>query len=205
MSKTKAFSLFLVRSNVTQWDESDRLVGGSDLPMCDSGRAGMEAQLDQLSDLKLDLVLCSPDESTTSAAQMLATAANARLKQIPDLGEVNLGLWEGLRESELAERYPTAFKQWLGDPSSVQVPGGESLHDAELRILDALIRALEKTKSGHTRIGIVVRPMAWAIIRCWMRAVPLGHLWTAIKEGPCLEWHEVDREQLSLASVRAES
>jgi broad specificity phosphatase PhoE len=155
-------------------------------------------------DLSLDVVLCSPDESSQQVAQVLASAAGAKVRVVASLSDVDMGLWKGLRTSELAERYPTVYKQWLGDPTGVQVPGGESLAFAEQRILEGLIRALEKTKSGHPRVGVVLRPMAWAIVRCWLRALPLRQVGQVAGEEPCWAWHEVERERLDLALSRAE-
>ncbi|RMH13136.1 MAG: histidine phosphatase family protein [Planctomycetota bacterium] len=200
MAKARDLTLLLVRSCFTEWDDSGRLVGASDLPMCENGRAALEQALDELGPFDLDVVLCSPDESSAAAARILAGAANARVRELAGLSEVSLGLWEGLRQSDLAERYPTVYGQWVADPSSVQVPGGESFAQAEQRIIEGLRRGLEKTKARDTRIGVVVRPMAWAMIRCRLTSTPTRRLWEVLRDAPLADWFEIERGQLQGAT-----
>lgn len=203
MPKTRTFSVFLVRSCATSWDEAGRLVGASDLPLCPQGRARFETELHSASEWELDAILAAPDESTVSVADMLGEATGGKVRQIPDLRDVELGLWNGLREQEVSDRYPTAYKQWINDPTSVQPPGAESLIDAESRILEALVRGLDKCKNGHTRIGVVVRPLAWAVIRCRIEGWPTARAWDALRTAPLVLRFEVDVGQLS-PLVRAE-
>lgn len=204
MAKARDFTVLLVRSCATEWDDSGRLVGSSDLPLCEAGRARIEQALDAVGPFKLDVVLSAPDEGSVQIAEMLASAANAKLKTLESLSETNLGLWEGLRENELADRFPTAFGQWQTDPSSVQVPGGESYEQARERIIDGLMRALEKAKAKNTRIGVVARPMAWALLRCWLGSMPTSRVWEALRDAPLLAWHDVELGQLLTAAGSAD-
>jgi probable phosphoglycerate mutase len=43
----------------------------------------------------------------------------------PDLREIFLGEWEGLRTDEIAARYPDAWARWVDEPDWDVVPGGE--------------------------------------------------------------------------------
>ncbi|KAA0215815.1 MAG: histidine phosphatase family protein [Leptolyngbya sp. PLA3] len=207
MAKARDFTVLLVRSCATEWDDCGRLVGSSDLPLCEAGRGRIEQALDAMGSNDLDVVLSSADESSVQIAELVAGSTNARVRVVESLSDVRLGLWEGLRANELAERYPTAFRQWQADPGSVQVPGGESFHAGRERIVDGLVRALEKVRSKDTRIGVVVRPMAWAVLRCWLGSMPSSRVWEVMREAPLLAWHEVDLEQLLSAagSTDAES
>ncbi|GAB4384242.1 MAG: hypothetical protein Kow0022_06240 [Phycisphaerales bacterium] len=200
MAKVRDFTVVLMRSCATEWDECGRLVGSSDLPVCDAGRVRVEQALDAAGPFNLDVVFCGPDEGSVQIGQMLAAATNARLRTLESLGEIHLGLWEGLRESQLADRFPTAFRQWQQDPSSVLVPGGESFVSARDRIVDGLMKAMERAKSKDTRIGVVVRPMAWGMLRCWLGAMPCGRFWEVLQDAPLLVRHEVDLGQLMSAA-----
>lgn len=207
MAKTRDFTVLLIRSCATEWDDCGRLVGSSDLPLCEAGRGRIEHALDAMAPSDLDLVLSSPDEGSVQIAELVAGSTNAKVRVVESLSDVRLGLWEGLRGDELAERYPTAFRQWQTDPGSVQVPGGESFVAARERIVDGLVRALEKARSKDTRIGVVVRPMAWAVLRCWLGSMPSSRVWEALRDAPLLAWHEVDLGHLLSAagSTDAES
>lgn len=207
MAKARDLTVLLVRSCATEWDDCGRLVGSSDLPLCEAGRGRLEQALDAMGPIDLELVLCSPDEGSVQIAELVAGSTNAKVRVVENLGDVRLGLWEGLRGNELAERYPTTFRHWQSDPGSVQVPGGESFHEARERIVDGLVRAIEKTRAKNTRIGVVVRPMAWAVLRCWLGSMPSNRVWEALRDAPLMAWHEVDLGQLlsPAGSTAAES
>lgn len=196
MAKAKDYSLLLFRSAPTVWDIDARLAGASDHPMCPEGRRLLDDAIDSLTDADLDVILCAPDESSVETADLLAAAAEVKVRKLKGLEEVGLGLWEGLRLEDIAERYPSAHKQWINNPSAVRVPGGESLAAAEHRILEALACGLEKTKAGRERIGVVVRPMAWGLIRCWLSETPIDRIWNVLKDAPMYGWYEVERERL---------
>jgi len=196
MAKASDFSLLLFRSAPTAWDLAGRLSGASDHPISPEGRTRLDEAIDRLGDLKLDLILSSGDESSLETAELLAAASGAKVRKCRGLEEVALGLWEGLRHEDVAERYPSAYKQWISNPSSVRIPGGESLPEAERRILEALAHGLDRVKAGHERVGIVVRPMAWGLLRCWLSATPIDRLWDTLKDAPLFGWYEVERERL---------
>jgi len=200
MAKAKDYSLLLFRSAPTVWDIDARLAGASDHPICPEGRRRLDEAIDGLNGANLDVILCAPDEASIQTAELLAAANDVKVRKIKGLEEVGLGLWEGLRLEDIAERYPSAHKQWINNPSTVRVPGGESLAAAELRILEALTYGLDKTKAGRERIGVVVRPIAWGLIRCWLSETPIDRIWQVLKDAPMYGWYEVERDRLD--SVR---
>lgn len=200
MAKARDFSLLLFRSAPTVWDIDQRLSGVSDHPVCPEGRRMLDAGIAGLVDADLDMVLSAPDESSMQTAELLAAQTGVKVRKIKGLEEVHLGLWQGLRLEDIAEKYPSAHKQWVSNPSGVRVPGGESLATAEQRILEALANGLEKTKAGRERVGVVVRPMAWGLIRCWLSSTPIDRLWEVLRDAPMYGWYEVDRDRLE--SVR---
>jgi broad specificity phosphatase PhoE len=199
MAKARDFSLLLFRSAPTVWDMDERLSGASDHPVCAEGRRLLDEAIDHLAGADLDVVLSAPDESSVQTAELLAAAAEVKVRRVRGLEEVNLGLWEGLRLEDIAEKYPSAHKQWVNNPSSVRVPGGESLAAAEQRILEALASGLERTRAGRTRVGVVVRPMAWGLIRCWLSETPIDRLWGVLRDAPMFGWYEVERDRLESA------
>lgn len=196
MGKRREFSLLLFRSAPTAWDIDARLAGASDHPICPQGQVVLEEVINRLQEVSLDLVLSATDEASVQSAELLASTTGAKVRKIKGINEVALGLWEGLRLDDIAEKYPSAYKQWINNPSSVRVPGGESLIEAERRILEGLVNGLEKVKAGHHRVGLVVRPMAWGLLRCWLSDTPIDRIWDILRDAPMYGWYEVEREKL---------
>jgi broad specificity phosphatase PhoE len=180
-------------------------MGGScDLPLCDVGRAAVAAEMAKTSLNGLALVLSPPDEASVTTAGLLAVATAARVRGVDELREVNLGLWEGRLGSDLEAKCPTTFRQWMSDPTSVVAPEGETFDEAEARIVSALAKALGKARVGQTgAVGVVLRPLALGLVKCWLESWPITRLWTAVQEQPALEWRTVPREWLAATGDRA--
>jgi broad specificity phosphatase PhoE len=98
-------------------------------------------------------VLHSPLGRTTETATLIARAVSggrgddavaAPVPLIPEPGflEIGQGEWEGLRGTEIVERWGTLLEDWRRDPLSAWAPGGESLREVDARVRVALRRAL---------------------------------------------------------------
>lgn len=141
------------------------------------------------------VVHCSPDEATRQTGQMLAAACDARLKPVEDLSTMSLGLWEGLLESEIEERYPSTCRLWMDEPSMIHPPKGESFVEAESRLREAMIRILEKPGSGPS--AFVLRPLALAMAWRWLMRRPSRDIWPILEQGSGYERILISREVLT--------
>lgn len=194
MPRPTDIQLLLVRSGRTEWDEVGRLQGETDLPMTGAGRAEVAAIIARLNGQPVAQVLSGPDEASVTTAKLVAEHAGAKRRKVAGLGEMDLGLWQGLLESELTDRFSKSYCQWRDDPTGVTAPEGESVEEARGRVLHALARAL--SRAGRGPVAVVVRPLAWAIIRCWLESRPLGELRAVMAEGAPIESFDVPRQSV---------
>lgn len=196
MPKGEFVRLLLVRSGSTAWEDSGRIQGSTDLPMSESGREEAAAGVaGVLCDGTVGLVLTGPDEASRETAAMLADRCRVKVKVEEELGELHLGLWEGLLESDLEERYPSAGRTWRDAPDQVQSPQGEPLGDARRRLTSVLCRVVERHR-GETLVAVVLRPMAMGLVRCWLADEPCGQVWANLRDCPMVEAVEVRRDRL---------
>lgn len=211
MAKVNDIQLLLARCGPTEWDRGGRLCGGgNDLPVCGFGREHVQGLVDRLKGSTLGIVVSGPDAASVETADAIADATGARVKRSDDFEEVNLGLWDGLLIAELEDRFPKAYRQWTENPAGVLVPQGESVDDARDRLVGNLGRVLSRTRSAGKGVGIVLRPMAYLIVRAWLRGENLTESWRRPSEVPPLEWHCVPklrlrREGSDALSVSADS
>ncbi|MBX3352533.1 MAG: histidine phosphatase family protein [Phycisphaeraceae bacterium] len=203
MARTDDLRVLLVRSGPTDWDDAGRLQGETDLPLSACGREAFAARVASVAindaDSQIDVVLHGPDECSGQSGRILAAQLGVRARQVEDFREMDMGLWEGMRESELLERHPTVYKQWRADPTAVTPPDGDTLADAEVRVLRALRKSLEK--AGRAGVAIVLRPVSLGIVRCWLTQRPLEDLWEVVGEAPEGEWFTVPRDRLKDLAV----
>ena len=205
MARTDDLRVLLVRSGPTDWDDAGRLQGDTDLPLSDCGRDAFAARVasvasDPAHDA-LDVVLHGPDECSGQSGRILAAQLGVRARQVEDLREMDLGLWEGMRESELLERHPTVYKQWRADPTSVTPPDGDTLADAEARSKRA--PCISRSIVGPWRRRDRPSPDLAGSERCWLTGRPLDDLWEVVSEAPEGEWFTVARERLKELAVES--
>lgn len=188
--------ILLVRCSRTEWDEASRLGGDCDLPACKAWGEELTAAMRDHDLSTITGILTSPDEASSQAAHHIGKLLDKKARIIDDLREIDLGLWEGQRMEQLQDRFPGAFKQWKEDPTSVVAPQGESFADAELRLLSALARGLDKLNGKGKHVAVVVRPMAFHVLHNRLQGLELTQGWDAAAAGPKLAALRIKRDEI---------
>lgn len=196
MARKPQVDVLWLRSGRTTWEDSGRVQGGADLPMTEAGRSVTTSVINHAlsvaGGLSLGAIYCPTDESSVETAKLLAARTGSpRIRRLETLDGAPAGLWEGQHESEVSERYPTSFSQWRHDPTSATPPEGEATIETEVRVLSTLARVLERTASD--RIGIVLRPFEYGLVRCVLAGRPVSGLWTMLEDGPQSERRSLPR------------
>lgn len=199
MADQGSIQLILIRSGATDWDDAGRLQGLTDLPLSTPGKESLQLRLNEFRSANSDLeqatsMLHAGDEGSRQSAALGARTLGGKAREMELLHDIGLGLWEGLLEDDLAERHPSAHRQWREDPSLATPPEGEPLLDAEARLLDAIARA---TAKGSKRpVGVVLRPTAFALVRSWLTGQPVSNLWETLEVAPPVDLLHIHRSRL---------
>jgi probable phosphoglycerate mutase len=204
MAKPTTVTLVLLSSAATAWDESGRLIGRAALPATDPGMDALHQKVKAFATTlasdgsELDLVVCGPEDSTHASGALLAEAGACRLRDLDDLANVDLGLWEGSLREQLEGRCPSTYKAWREQPDRIRPPEGESVGDAVVRAIAAIRRASEKVRGDHPVIGVVVRPMLWAALVSSLSDEGWGGFWAL-----ALQTGEIRSVTLPIADLHA--
>jgi broad specificity phosphatase PhoE len=208
MSKPIGYTITLVRTGGTSWDDESRLIGRTDLPMTDQGSDQVARAIHEYEfPGAFSMILVSDEEASQRTARMLPQNGDTKVKTVTELSNVDLGLWEGVLASDLQERSPSTHAQWTEHPERISPPEGESLADAQDRLLTTIEKSLAKCKGTNPNIAIVLRPLAWAVARCWLSGAQVGSIWTQLEQPNTLEHFHVmksafeERKQSSRASA----
>ncbi len=181
--------LCVVRCGETAWEQEGRLHGSTDLPLATVGRASVNADMARLRGASPSAIHHPADEAATETAQIVARATGARLKQNAAIADPDLGLFEGLLERELADRYPKRYKQWHEDPLSLIPPEGEPVADARSRLLGAVAKLLRKSRAAE--VAVVLHPIAFGLLRCRLADWPPEHLWHLLEDRQRIERYAI--------------
>jgi probable phosphomutase (TIGR03848 family) len=128
--------LLLIRHGANDWVHG-RLAGWTPgVHLNADGRSQAAATAARLAPLPLDGIYTSPLDRTVETAQAIAGPRGMPLRLVEGLGEVKYGEWQG---AELKELYK--HELWPGVqfyPSGTRFPGGETLGEAQMRMVATL-------------------------------------------------------------------
>jgi alpha-ribazole phosphatase len=166
--------LILVRHGRTAWHAEGRYAGTADVPLDDTGKAQVARVVERLSKVEPAAIYTSPLSRCHELA--VAVAADHSMEAVSDarLGEIDLGRWDGETFQNIIEKDGDILKRWTEDPTSVTVPGGESLISVQERAMawfaEATTEHAEATiiASSH---GGPIRAIIAAVL-----GLPLAHL-----------------------------
>ena len=120
--------LLAVRHGVTPWNAQQRWQGATDIPLADEGRGQALAAARRLATMgwRGHRVFCSALSRARVTADTIC--AELRLDQpqvVPQLGERELGDWEGLSVEEVELAHPGSIAAWAAG-AITGPPGGET-------------------------------------------------------------------------------
>jgi len=183
-------ALVLIPWALTDWSASGRFTARTSLPLTEAGCAQAQAWGRELAKRELHAIYRSAEQTSRETAEAVAAGAVARVRGLEGIEEVCFGLWEGLTEESLRTRFPKAHRRWKEDPSSVCPPEGEGLAAAAERLHMALRTVLRKAERAN--VGVVLGPVACALVRCDLEQEPLNRVRDMAIRGP-FEYPDVER------------
>ncbi|HWM84709.1 MAG TPA: histidine phosphatase family protein [Kofleriaceae bacterium] len=139
-------TVFLIRHGVTPWHAERRVLGQRDIPLSPDGVKQAHAAAAALSRVKLAEVLSSPLQRAVQTAEIIGRQSGIEVARDPRLNDFKLGKWTGMSYADIAAA--PEYQQFLREPSTVEIPDGESLHDVERRAVAAVEQALSDSPSG---------------------------------------------------------
>lgn len=144
-------TIILVRHGENEWVKKHRLAGW--LPgvnLNENGRKQAESAAERLQDVHVDMLYSSPVERCMETAEYIANAKQLTINQLPEVGEVRYGAWEGAKIRKLARKKLWHAVQFF--PSRMRFPDGEALREVQFRA----VQALEQLSEKHPDDTIVV-------------------------------------------------
>lgn len=164
-----ALSLLLVR-HAEHVDFNLRLSGRRDgVPLSERGRAQAATLSALLNAETIDRVEASPLDRTRATAEALGKPVAIE----PALIEIDMGEWTGRAIADLTDDDP-AWRAWNEHRGTARIPGGESMAEAQARIVDH-VRAAALAHDGETIVMVSHSDMIRAAI-CWALGLPLDNL-----------------------------
>lgn len=138
MIEVEATRLILVRHGLTRSNEEYRLQGsGSDSGLSPRGKIQAEEIASCLTGERIGAIYSSDLTRAMETALIVAASHGLTVVPEPRLRELNLGLWDGMLEKDIQERYAFELSRWQTNMTNESPPGGESFTQLAERVEEA--------------------------------------------------------------------
>ncbi|MDP9791530.1 putative phosphoglycerate mutase [Catenuloplanes nepalensis] len=187
--------LIIWRHGNTDWNAEGRVQGQTDVPLNDLGRSQAGTAAPLLAGLEPDAIYASDLRRARHTADALAALTGLPVTEDARLRERHYGLFQGLTNPEIAERFPEAFARWNGGDPEVGAEV-ERNDDVGKRVGEALREIADRhsgkvvviaTHGGAARQGFG-DVLAWpADVMAAIRPLQNCH-WTELADTPRRGW-----------------
>ena len=179
--------LYFMRHGETQYNQSGKVQGRTDIPLNENGIAEAEIARDFFcrEGIHFDLVISSPLQRALATASIIMQIPEEEIEQDARAIELNFGTAEGVVVPEL----PKGVLNLFYDPENYEVPeGGESVDELEARcgsFLDDMAVRLQKTPQVRQVLVISHGAALRGFISCVQRT-HRKDFWTGNLENCCV-------------------
>lgn len=115
-----------------------RCIGRTPVPLSEQGAEQARQLAEILNDIGLVKLYSSPSKRALGTVAPLAEALGLGVDVLPELDEIDMGVWDGLTFDEIRSRYPEEFAERGGRFAGYRPEGGESFSDVADRALGVL-------------------------------------------------------------------
>lgn len=173
--------IILARHGETAWNTGEIFRGRADVELNETGVKQAEFLGNYLSGEKINLIYSSPLKRAVKTAEAIARPHSLDVHIIRNLIDIDYGEWQGLSLSEVRERYPDIYQDWLDTPEQVRIPGGESLEDVRNRAMpfveDAVLRC------GEEKVLMVSHRVVNKVLICALLGLDNSCFWNIKRVG----------------------
>jgi probable phosphoglycerate mutase len=130
-------TVYLIRHGETEWNIIGRWQGILDVQLNEVGREQARKLAEDAKSTGIEAIYSSDLSRALDTAQALA--APLGLNPILDtrLRELDIGIFQGLKEAEIKQKHPEEFAAFLANPLKYRIPEGESRMDMQERVFAA--------------------------------------------------------------------
>jgi len=198
--------IVLWRHGRTEWNDSRRFQGHTDVALDDVGRAQAARAAEQLATLKPQIIASSDLSRAVDTAETLGSLTGVEVQRTPELREINGGSWEGQYADDL--KSDPVYLEWLAG-ADIAAGGAESRSQVGERAAGAVYALASELKDGGVAVvvthGGTIRALIGKLV-----GLPVEHWrvlgglancsWSVLEEGKA-GWRLVEHNAGSLPQV----
>lgn len=150
--------IYLVRHAEAEGNVREFFQGRINTDVSEKGRLQLERLAEKFKNIPIEALYSSPLKRAMSTAEAVNRYHSLPIITDDMLMEINGGDWEGVKWSELPEKFPGEYRMWKEEINHFAAPNGESTKQVYDRMKDAM-RRIASENEGRT-IAVVSHGMA---------------------------------------------
>lgn len=144
--------IFLARHGESVANQEKLLSGQLDYPLTEKGKGQAQSLCDVLKNHKLSAVYASSLTRAMATAQPTAQYHKLEIQRLEKLKEIHFGVLQGKAADNLDNNNKALWKAYETD-KDFTIPGGESFHAFQYRVLDCLDYLLQAIPDNALIVG----------------------------------------------------
>ncbi len=178
----KTAKIYLGRHCKTEWNLEGRLIGTTDLDLCEVGWNEAKDTLPIVEKYGFDRIVSSPLKRARQTSQYYADNLKIPLEVHNDLRELDHGDWNGQKYEDLLKDPSGEFSRWfIGGDTSIPIPNGpETLEEVQARIRKT-IREIALKYPGE-KVLVIMHKHIRSLLTCYLLGESLSNFRKNINE-----------------------
>jgi len=166
--------IVMIRHGDTPASKDKRFTGANDIPLSPEGRVHATALATRLARYPIDAIYASSMSRAFQTAGYIAQVHGLEVTAVPDLREMDHGVWNGLSLDECIAKYPDDVAAYNRDPYTFAPPGGESGEQVLKRAVPAIL-ALARAHPDQTIVVVAHKTTNRLVIAHFLGIDPRGY------------------------------
>ncbi len=191
--------LILVRHSETHMNKDGLILGLNGPSLNSTGITQARRVALALSPERPFVLYSSPITRAIETAQAISQVNDVPIITLSELGEMDAGKLEGLSGEEARRLYPDVMGRWAKDPSTVVMPGGESLLMVQQRAWKA-VQKMSECRQSEKAVAVTHNFVILSIL-CKTLSLPLGSFRRFKLDLGAITTIDVDGENAAIISV----
>ncbi len=175
---------YVVRHGETDWNREQVFRGRVDVPLNDLGRQQAQAVAKKLSEADLTAVYTSPLKRAGETADIVARLCGLQAVVENSFIDMNFGEWQGLTHGDVQSQFPEAYRRWQRSPESASIPGAESLHAVQERVVSALDKLAKRFPDAA--VCVVSHRVVCKLLMAWALGLDESSFWRIRQDTACI-------------------
>ena len=151
--------LIVVRHAQSESNQAKFYAAATNVNLTEFGREQAELTADFLRDYPIDRAYSSPMVRVIQTAKPIIRGRGLDLEIVPDLREIDGGMWEGLPYTEIENCYHNERNLWYNDFINCICPGGDSVSELYNRVRPAFEKIIADNRGKTVLVASHATPI----------------------------------------------